>query len=140
MQGLGVTSDVVAQRGVVHLAQCAHDAVDHSGREHAVLLEDAARLVQTVGAGYATVGQLSEALEAVGILLVVDIDVNVGALGNIEGILHLEAMAASHAQSRDELVNVGRAVGAAHLHGLLERGVDIDAGLLRIGLVAQVDA
>ena len=54
-----------------------------------------------------------------GIRLIVDVDIDIGAFGKGEGIIHLEACAASHTQTGDELVEVGRAIGRTHLHGLL---------------------
>ena len=59
---------------------------------------------------------------------------DIGALGHIEGIGHLKAVTAGHTQTGQQLVEVGGAVGRAHLHGLLDGGVEVArAFLLRVG-------
>ena len=120
---LRIVLDVFAQAGVVEGAQLGNDAVDHGRREHAVLLEHLALALQTVGRGHARVGQLGQGGQAVGILGSVDVHVDVGLFGHLQCVSHLEAVAAGHAQAGQQLVEVGRAVGRAHLHRLLDARV-----------------
>ena len=135
---LWISFYVFAQRGVVEGAELGDDAVDHGGREDVVLLEDGTLTVETVGRGYARVGKLCEGGQTVGILGSVDVDIDVGVFGYLKGVLHLEAVAAGDAESCEQLVEVGAAVGRAHLNGLLDAGVVACLGLQGIGFVAHV--
>ena len=101
LDGLVAAADVGTQGGVVVRAQLSDDTVDHSWAEHVVLLIDCTLLLEAVGACNAAVGELSEAVEAVLILLVVDVNVNIGLLGNLKSILHLKAVAACYAQASE---------------------------------------
>ena len=105
-----VATDVGTQGLVAIRAQTLDDAVDHCGAEYIVLLEDSTLTLQTVGRSLTTVGQLSEVLELILILLLVDVHVNIGALGNLQRILHLEAVAARNGQACYQLIDVGRAI------------------------------
>ena len=76
-----------------------------------MLLEHLALTLQAVGRGGTTVGQLSQILQLMLVLLLVDIHIYIGALGNLQRIVHLEAVAACYGKTCYELIYVGRAVG-----------------------------
>ena len=101
LDGLVAAADVGTQGGVVVRAQLSNDTVDHSWAEHVVLLIHCTLLLEAVGTCYAAVGELSEAIEAVLVLLVVDVNVNISLLGNLKSILHLKAVAACYAQASE---------------------------------------
>ena len=125
--------------GVV-AAQAGHDAVERAGREYAALLEDAAHGLQAVGRLGAVDGQTGQGGETVGVLGAVDVDVDVGALGHLEGIGHLKAVACGYSEGCEQLVDVGRAVGAADFECLLLRGVDGAGAGAGIGHGAHIGA
>ena len=106
-----VATNVGTQGAVAIGAEALDDAVDHGGAEDVVLLKHGALALEAVGRGLTTVGEASERVEFIGILLLVDVDIHIGLLGYLEGIIELEAIAASHGKTGDELVDVGRAVG-----------------------------
>ena len=58
-----------------------------------------------------------------GISLIVDVDINIGAVGHLQSIFHLEAMARCHSQRSQQHIYVGRTVGRADLDSLLLRGI-----------------
>ena len=72
------------------------------------------------------------------VLLLVDIYIYVGALGNLQRIVHLEAVTARYGKACDELIYISRAVGRTHLHGLLLRGVVVALCLQRVGQTAHI--
>ena len=72
-----------------------------------MLLKGATQLLQAVGAGDAAVGQAVKLIEAGGVGGIVDVDVNIGLGGQLQGIFHLEAMAAGYAQAGEQLIDVG---------------------------------
>lgn len=106
-----VAVDIGTQGAVAIGAETLDDAVDHGGTEDVVLLEHSTLLLEAVGRGLTAVGEASEGVELLGILLLVDVDVHIGLLGNLEGVVELEAIAAGYSETRDELVDVGRAIG-----------------------------
>ena len=123
MQGGAVLGEAGAQRVVAEGTQPGLDAVYHGRTEHAVTLEDVALALQAVGRGRTTVGQLAKGSCTAGESFVVYVVVHIGALSQLLRPLHLEAVTAGHAESCDELVDIGRSVGRTHLDGLLERRV-----------------
>ena len=106
-----VATNVGTQGSVAIGAEAFDDAIDHGGAEDVVLLKHGALALEAVGRGLTTVGEASERVELRDILLLVDVDIHVGLLGYLEGIIEFEAIAASHGKTRDELVDVGRAIG-----------------------------
>ena len=106
-----IATNVGTQGAVAIGAEALDDAVNHSRAEDIVLFKCRALLLKAVGRSLTTVGEASERVELVGILLLVDVDIHVGLLGNLEGIIEFEAIAASHGKTSDELVDVGRAIG-----------------------------
>ena len=50
---------------------------------------------------------------------IVNVHVDIVLLGNLECMLHLEAVTAGNAKASQQLIDVGRAVRRAHLDGLL---------------------
>ena len=106
-----VATNIGTQSTVTIGAQAFDDAVDHSGAEYVVLLEHGTLLLEAVGRGLTAVGEASEGVELLGILLLMDVDVHVGLLCYLEGIIELEAIAAGHGKASNELVDVGRAIG-----------------------------
>lgn len=81
--GLVIATDIGTQGSVVESTQLSDDAVDHCWTEHIVLLIDGTLLLKAIGAGNTAVGELSKSLEACFVFLVMDIDINIGALSNI---------------------------------------------------------
>ena len=130
--------DIVAEGTVVESTEVADDAVDHGGTEDSIFLVDLTLLLETVGRSHAAVWQLCQFGKAVGIGLVVDIDINIRPFGHVEGVGHLEAMAAGDTKSGDELVNIGRAVGGTHLDSLFHRSIVVFGALEGIGLAAHI--
>ena len=49
LDGIFVVLNVMAQSAVVEGAQLGDDAIDHCGREHAMLLKDLSLALQAVG-------------------------------------------------------------------------------------------
>ena len=84
-----------------------------------MLLKDSALLLKAVSRRLATVRKLSQALELILVLLLVDIHIYICLLGHLKCIFHLESMAASHCKACDELIDVSGSVWRAHLHSLL---------------------
>ncbi len=72
------------------------------------------------------------------VLLLVDVHVHIGAFGNLQRVVQFEAVATGHSQSGNELVDVGRTVRRAHLHGLLLGGVIVAFLLQGVGNPAHV--
>ena len=135
---LAVVANILAQSAVVKCAQRLQDAVNHSGTKDTARLEDMALTLKAVCRCCAAIGKLCEVVELRCVLLLVDIYVDVCLLGNLEGILQLEAVAARHNEARDKLVYICRAIGRAHLHGLLLRCVVVVSLLQRIGNLTHI--
>ena len=106
-----VGTDVGTESAVAIRTKFLDDTVNHGRAEDVVLLERFTLALEAVGRGLTAVGEASEGVEFIGILLLVDVDIHVGLLGYLEGIIEFEAIAASHSKTRDELVDVGRAIG-----------------------------
>ena len=101
---LVIRADVGTQATVVERAQRLNNAVDHGRTEDATALKYCTLLLEAVSRGSTAIGKLSEALKLILVLLEVDIYINIGAIGNLQGILHFEAVAASHCQACDKLI------------------------------------
>ena len=67
-----------------------------------------------------------------------DVHIDIGLAGIFNGIFHFEAMPGSYGESGQQQVNVGRAVGAAELNGLLAGMVVFHGAFLRVGLVYHI--
>ncbi len=76
--------------------------------------------------------------QTIGILGSMDIHIDVSPLCHLKSIGHLEAVTTSDAESSQQLIEVGRAVGRAHLYRLLDARVVFRLLLQWIGLVAHV--
>lgn len=105
-----VVLDVFTQSLVAESSQLLLYTIDHHWREYSVLLEYLAELLEAVGRSLAAVWQLCECCNALCVLSIVDVVVNVCLLGDFESVLHLESVTASHAETGDELIDVGRTV------------------------------
>ena len=105
-----IAVDVGTECLVAIRAELLDDAVYHGRAEHVMLFEDVTLLFQASSRSIAAVRKLGQILQLVGIFLLMDVDIHVGAFGNVERIVQLEAIAASHGKTGDELVQVGRAV------------------------------
>ena len=136
---LWIALDIAAKRLVVIGTELGNDAVDHSWREDTMLLEHLALPLETVSRSHTRVGQLSQRLQPVGILSSMDIDVHISAFSQLKGIVHLKTVTTGHTKTGQQLVEIGRAIGRAHLHGLLLAGVEMTLRLERVGLTAHVD-
>ena len=105
-----VVLDVLTQSLVAESSQLLLDTVDHHCREYSVLLEYLAELLEAVSRSLAAVWQLCESSNALSVLSIVDVVVNVCLLSDFESVLHLESVTASHAETSDELIDVSRTV------------------------------
>ena len=106
-----VAIDVGTQCAVTIGAQALDDAIDHGRAEDVMLLEHGTLLLEAVGRSLTAIGKASQRVELLGILLLVDVDIHVGLLGNLQGIIEFKAIAASYSKACDELVDIGRAIG-----------------------------
>ena len=88
-----VVSNVCPQGAVIEGAQLAYDAVNHRCAEHPMLLIYRTLALQAVGRGGARVGQLCQCGKLVGIGSIVDVDIHIVAGGDLQGVLHLKAVA-----------------------------------------------
>ena len=91
-----VVGNLLTQRAVAVGAQTTDDAVNHGGAEYMMRLEDGTLLLQAVGRSLATVGQLCQTAQLVGMLLLVDIDIDISCLGHLQCIFHLETVTAGN--------------------------------------------
>ena len=93
---------------------------------------------QTVGRSDTGIRKLCERSQTIGILSGMDIHIDVCALCHLKGIGHLEAVTTGHAESCQQLIEVGRTVGRAHLYSLLDARVVFRFLLQGVGLVTHV--
>ena len=108
---VGVVLGVTTKRAVAVGAQLADDSINHGGAEDASLFVDSSLAAEALGRSLTTIGQLLELCQSVGVGCVVDVHVDVGLRSHLEGVVHLEAVSAGNAQSGEQLVEVGAAVG-----------------------------
>ena len=106
-----VVANVNTEGAVGIAAEASDDAVNHGGAEDVVLFEYGTRCFEAVSRCFATVGELGEVLELVFVFLAVDIDIHIGALCQVKRIVEFETVATRYGKTRDELVDVGRAIG-----------------------------
>ena len=107
---------VTTQGAVAEGAELGDDAVDHSGAEHTVLLVHGTLTLQAGSRSHTRVGQLVELCQTVGVLGIVDIDIDVGAFGHIESIGHLETVTAGDSFTGSFVGSIlnGKTVPEAH--------------------------
>ena len=115
-------NNLTAQLSIVESTQLGNDTIYHSWREHPILFENGTLTLQAVSRSRTRVRQLGQLLQLGGILGVVDVHADIGPCCHFEGIGHLKPMPTGHAESCQQLIKVGRAVGRAHLHRLLFGG------------------
>ena len=103
-----------------------------------MFFEDSTQAFQTVGRSDTGIRKLCERSQTIGILSGMDIHIDVCALCHLKGIGHLEAVTTGHAESCQQLIEVGRTVGRAHLYSLLDARVVFRFLLQGVGLVTHV--
>ena len=122
-------ADVLVLEG----AEAFDGTVDHGGGEDAVLFVEGAVLLKAVGRFVAGGGELFKGVEELLVLLVVDVHVDVGPVGDFEGVGHFKAGAGGGHQAGEHIVDVGAAVAGTHLHGLLVGDHEIVGVFERVG-------
>ena len=75
-----------------------------------MFLEDLALAVETGGRSHTRVGQLSQRGQTIDILGSVNIHIDIGLLGHLKGIGHLEAVTTCYAEAGEQLVEVCTAI------------------------------
>jgi hypothetical protein len=105
-----IVGNIAAQGSIVVALQTLDNSVNHCRAEDIVLLEYCALALKTLGRGCTAIWQTLKAIQTVGILLLVDVYVDVALLGNRKGVIHLKTVSASHSKTRDELIDICTAI------------------------------
>ena len=124
---LGVVGGVVADVLVLEGAEAFDGTVDHGGGEDAVLFVEGAVLLEAVGRFVAGGGELFKGVEELLVLLVVDVHVDVGPVGDFEGVgfikqndSELGAFVGRELNDVTDLISAGtKLLAKLNVHGVL---------------------
>ena len=94
-----VAFNLFTQICIVERLEVLDEPINHAGTEHTMLLEDLTLSLQAVGRSRTAIGQLCQSFQFVSILFLVNIDVDLGLLGNVKRIVQFKAMTAGHCQT-----------------------------------------
>lgn len=104
---IGVLFDALTDVGIVVRFQLFDDVINHIGIENSMFFEDAAVGRKLVGGLCARSRKLIEAFQFCLIFALVDIDINIGFVGEFEGFLHFETVTSGDDEACEKEIDIG---------------------------------